>query len=79
MFTTGWHDRRLMVPDVEGPALHEGGYAVHQASILFSFFVLLMGGIWIAMHEMSGAEAEAAESAVVEMAADMATDIALAQ
>jgi hypothetical protein len=37
---------------------------MHQASILFSALVMIMGGVWFAMHELAGQEA-AAEPAVV--------------
>jgi hypothetical protein len=37
---------------------------MHQASILFSALVMIMGAAWLAMHELAGQEA-AAEPAVV--------------
>lgn len=32
---------------------------VHQASILMTAFVMIMAGVWFAMHELSGQEAVA--------------------
>lgn len=32
---------------------------MHQASILFSALVMIMGGVWYALHELSGQEAAA--------------------
>jgi hypothetical protein len=29
---------------------------MHQASILFSFMVLVMGGVWLAMVELGGSD-----------------------
>jgi hypothetical protein len=38
---------------------------MQQASILFTFAVLVMGAVWIGMTELGGAEAQAAEPAAV--------------
>jgi hypothetical protein len=37
---------------------------MHQASILFSALVMIMGAAWLAIHEFAGQEASA-EAAVV--------------
>lgn len=42
--------------------------AMHQASILFSALVMIMGGVWLAVHELTGQEASAEPAAVVEPA-----------
>jgi hypothetical protein len=38
---------------------------MHQASILFSALVMIMGGVWLAIHELTGQEASAEPAAVV--------------
>ena len=38
---------------------------MHQASILFSALVMIMGGVWFAMFELSGGEATAAEAPAI--------------
>jgi hypothetical protein len=50
---------------------------MHQASILFSFMVLVMGGVWLAMVELGGSEPPVASDppAVLAMA-DTATTFA---
>ncbi len=41
---------------------------MHQASILFSALVMAMAAAWVAMNELSGQEAAAAEPAPVVVA-----------
>lgn len=36
---------------------------MHQASILMTAFVMIMAGVWFAMYELSGHEAEAQPAA----------------
>jgi hypothetical protein len=48
----------------------QGTIPVHQASILFTFMVLVMGAVWVAMTELGGAEAVADEPAVVVASLD---------
>lgn len=40
---------------------------MHQASILFTFMVLVMGGVWLAMVELGGSE-RAADAPVAQVA-----------
>lgn len=40
---------------------------MHQASILFTFMVLVMGGVWLAMIELGGPE-RAADHPVAQVA-----------
>jgi hypothetical protein len=42
--------------------------AMHQASILFSALVMIMGGVWLAVHELAGQEASAEPAVVVAQA-----------
>jgi hypothetical protein len=42
--------------------------AMHQASILFSALVMIMGGVWLAVHELTGQEASAEPAVVVAQA-----------
>lgn len=49
--------------DAEVAAL--GAKAMHQASILFSALVMIMGGVWLAIHELTGQEAAAQPAAFV--------------
>jgi hypothetical protein len=49
---------------------------MHQASILFSFMVLVMGGVWLAMVELGGAEpAEASDPPAMMAMADTAVSL----
>ena len=72
MFTTGWHGGRTKVAGVPGDVQRDtqGRIPVHQASILFTFMVLVMGGVWLALTELGGSEAQAAEPAAVIASAE---------
>jgi hypothetical protein len=58
MFTTGWHGERIVGLELfrRRAARHPGRIPVHQASILFTFMVLVMGAVWFAMTELGGEE-----------------------
>ena len=60
MFTTGWHTGGLIVlRRMRGSLGSRGRLNVHQASILFTALVLIMGAAWVAMNELAGQEAVA--------------------
>lgn len=50
---------------------------MHQASILFTFMVLVMGGVWLAMVELGGPE-PAADAPVAQVAMIDAQPVAFA-
>jgi hypothetical protein len=52
---------------------------MHQASILFSFMVLVMGGVWLAMVELGGDDParESDAPAMVAMADATVTSVSL--
>ena len=46
---------------------------MHQASILFSFMVLVMGGVWLAMVQLGGEEPTQTDPPAVMAMVDSAT------